>query len=109
MFQQEAFGQSEFQLKIKGLVSVEHRGKPEGNTDGLCMTSLMQVEGLDAVPPPKSELYQWVSLTQLALQDVIIARFQDNGCVPLIDIWHEVDSRGRGVCRYDEWYTVKLI
>ncbi|OWF50191.1 8-oxo-dGDP phosphatase NUDT18-like isoform X2 [Mizuhopecten yessoensis] len=85
----EAFGASEFQLKMKGLISVEHQGAPASNKDGLCLTTLQVLDGPETEPPPRSDsTYQWVSLTQLDsdLGDQLATRLKENGCVPLIDL-----------------------
>ncbi|XP_060079913.1 8-oxo-dGDP phosphatase NUDT18-like [Ylistrum balloti] len=85
----EAFGASEFQLKMRGLISVEHQGAPASNKDGLCLTTLQQVDGPKDKPTPRSDSsYKWVSLSQLdpTLKDQLTNRLKENGCVPLLDI-----------------------
>ncbi|XP_033739368.1 8-oxo-dGDP phosphatase NUDT18-like [Pecten maximus] len=85
----EAFGASDFQLKMKGLISVEHQGVPASNKDGLCLTSLLQMDGLEIEPSPRSDSsYKWTSLNKLdpTFNVQLIAHLKENGCVPLLDI-----------------------
>lgn len=85
----EAFGVSNFKLQMKGLLSVEHQGAPPGSKDGLCLTSLVLMDGDENAPSPQSDSsYKWTPLTTLdpTFNVQLTANLKENGCVPLLDI-----------------------
>ncbi|KAL6456366.1 hypothetical protein MHYP_G00349090 [Metynnis hypsauchen] len=81
---------SALNVKVCGILSVQHNGRIHGKTDGLCFNTLVTLEYLDegmvelhSPPPLETEGYRWHEVTNQSLRMNILRRIKDASVLPV--------------------------
>ncbi len=78
-----------------GILGVQHNGRAPGQTDGVCLNTLVLLEyneeeeetRLNSPPKPENAGFKWHEVTNQSLRTEILQKIQEGSVLPVQSIW----------------------
>jgi hypothetical protein len=84
---QDAFGRDDLRTKTRGVLTVEHCGRPVHRNDGICVTSLVTLDETSDPTSSVTDSYEWYDVEDEELRQRLREKSVDGATVALLDLY----------------------